>query len=60
MGMNDDIVLREIRQTIQQMSDGSQLRVEIIAKALRKILAADPEHATMAFALVGAEQSASA
>ncbi len=55
----EDIVLRQIRLTIRQMSDESQIRVEAIAATLRNILKADPEHATMAFALVGAEQAAS-
>ncbi len=60
MGITEDIVLRQIRETIKQMSDESQVQVQVIAMTLRNILKTDPEHATLAFALVGAEQAASA
>lgn len=55
---NAEIVLREIRQAIKQMPDDSQVQVQVIAMTLRNILKTDPDHATMAFALVGAEQAA--
>jgi len=54
---NEETLVREIRHAIKQMPDDSQIQVQVIAMTLRNILKQDPEHATMAFALVCAEQA---
>jgi hypothetical protein len=51
-------VVHDIKQVIGSMSEDSQTRVTCIASTLRNILKADPQHAGLALALVGAEQAA--
>ena len=54
----DDIVLAGVREEIARLPEDSRIRVEVIARTFRNCIAADPMHAGMAMALVGAEQAA--
>jgi hypothetical protein len=53
----EKLVLYEIRDVIAQLPEDDRIIVESIAMTLRNILK-DNEHASMAYALVGAEEAA--
>ena len=54
----EKIVLYEVKEAISQLSEDDRIRVEAIAMNLRNILTAGGEHASMALALIGAEEAA--
>lgn len=54
----EKIVLYEVKEEIAKLPKDSQVRIEAIARAFRNCLELDPGHASMALALVGAEQAA--
>lgn len=53
----EDIQLYEVRKVILKLPEDDRIHVEAIAMTLRNILKNNP-HASMAFALVGAEEAA--
>lgn len=54
----EEIVLKEVRKNIAEMSNDDQIAIAVRAATLRNIVNAD-QWAPMAFALVGAELAAS-
>jgi hypothetical protein len=55
----EKLVLYEIRDTIAQLPEDDRIMIEAIAMTLRNILKGEQHaHATMSFALVGAEEAA--
>ena len=54
----EKIMLYKIKDHISQLSNDDQIRVAVIAGTLRNILATGAPHASIAYALVGAEAAA--
>lgn len=52
------LVLLEISYMVGQLPEAEQTQIRDFAEIFRKILKDNSGHATMAFALVGAEQAA--
>ena len=55
---DEEQTLLVIRGTIASLPEDTQIRVKAIAETFRNALKADPDHANLALALVGAEQAA--